>query len=90
MEGKSRGGISRTVLEATTKETDMNTLLGPPLMRVAEPLDRSRLMVPKVDETPPPPPDPQAEWTRQIRRALLRAHETSTGAGTDGETGLVP
>lgn len=90
MEGKSRGGISRTVLEATTKGTDMDRLLGPLLMRVAELLDRSLLIVPEVDETPPPPPDPQAEWTRQIRRALLRAHETSTGAGTDGETGLVP
>ena len=68
----------------------MNRLLGPLFMRVAELLDRSLLMVPEVDETPPPPPDPQAEWTRQIRRALLRAHETSTGARTDGETGPAP
>ena len=56
------------------------------MMWIAEALDRSLLTVPEVNEPLSPPADsgeppmtgqsdPNAEWTRQIRLALIRSHQ---------------
>ena len=62
------------------------------VMWIAEVLDRSLLTVPEVNEPLSPPADsgerpmtgqsdPNAEWTRQIRLALIRSHEISRPVG---------
>jgi hypothetical protein len=58
------------------------------MMRISEALDRSLLRVPELNEPLSPPSgrpsmtgqsDPNAEWTHQIRRALISSHQRTTG-----------
>ena len=62
------------------------------MMWIAEALDRSLLTVPEVNEPLSPPADsgkppmtgqsdPNAEWTRQIRLALIRSHRDIEARG---------
>ena len=88
MQGKSRSGIGCSAPDAVAKGTDMSRLLWLLMMRFAGLLDRRLLTVPEVDDPSPPPADPgeppmtgqidsEAEWTRQIRRALISSHRVS-------------